>query len=120
MSRPLTQGERALIRWMLEHGTPGAKEFIPQAEAVSVDDWRCSCGCASINFSGEGLSKPSGEIQILADFVFGTDENLSGIFVFHKNGVLAGVEVYGLTGDAPKSLPLPESLRPFSYGASSC
>jgi hypothetical protein len=29
----------------------------------------------------------------LADFVFGADDDLSGIFVFEKSGVLAGLEV---------------------------
>jgi len=33
---------------------------------------------------------------------------------FEKSGVLAGLEVYGLAGEAPKTLPLPESLKPFS------
>jgi hypothetical protein len=37
----------------------------------------------------------------------------SGIFVFEKDGMLAGLEVYGLAGDAPKSLPVSESLRRF-------
>jgi hypothetical protein len=50
----------------------------------------------------------------LADFVFGIDNDLSGIFVFEKGGLLAGLEVYGLAGDAPKKLPLSISLKPFS------
>jgi hypothetical protein len=49
----------------------------------------------------------------LADFVFGTDADLSGVFVFEKSGILAGLEVYGLATEAPKTLPLPEALRPF-------
>jgi len=50
----------------------------------------------------------------LADFTFGTDEDLSGIFVYEQNGALAGLEVYGMAGDAPKTLPSPDSLRSFS------
>jgi hypothetical protein len=56
-------------------------------------------------------------MHLIADFMFGSDEDLSGIFVFERNGILAGVEVYGLAGDAPKSLPSPESLRPFNTTA---
>jgi hypothetical protein len=41
-------------------------------------------------------------MHILADFIFGTDEELSGIFVWEQSGVLAGLEVYGLAGDAPR------------------
>jgi hypothetical protein len=113
-NRPLTETERMLIHWMLEHGEPEAKSFLRQLKLAQATSWRCSCGCASINFSIEGHPAPSGGIHPIADFIFGTNEDMSGIFVFEQGGVLAGLEVYGLAGDAPKSLPLPESLRPFS------
>ena len=119
MNRPLTAAEEHLVRWMLEHGEPGAKAFLPQLEKTQVKDWRCPCGCASINFFVEGFPEPSGGLHPIADFVFGSDEDLSGIFVFEQSGVLGGVEVYGLAGDAPKTLPSPEVLRPLS-GAKSC
>ena len=113
-NRPLTAAEEHLIRWMLEHGEPEVRAFLPQLEKAQATAWRCPCGCASINLSVEGFPEPSGGLHPIADFVFGTDEDLSGIFVFEQSGVLAGLEVYGLAGDAPKSLPSPESLRPFS------
>jgi hypothetical protein len=113
MNRPMTSAEKNLIRWMLEHGEPEAKNFFHQLEKAEVTPWRCQCGCASINFLIQGHPAPSGGLHPLADFVFGNDENLSGIFVYEQNGVLAGLEVYGLAGDAPKLLPLSESLRPF-------
>jgi hypothetical protein len=47
----------------------------------------------------------------VSDFIFGTDEELSGIFVWEQDGVLAGLEVYGLAGGAPKILPSSHSLR---------
>ena len=119
MNRPLTDAEQQLIRWMLEHGEPEAKNFLPQLEQAQVTPWRCACGCASINLSVQGHPPPSGGIHPIAEFVFGTDADLSGIFVYEQNGVLAGFEVYGLAGDAPKSLPSPESLRPFSNAAPS-
>jgi hypothetical protein len=114
MKRPLTAAEADLIRWMLEHGAPEARAFLPQLQKAQVTPWRCSCGCASIHFSVDGLPEPSGGVHPIADFVFGTDTDLSGIFVFEKAGVLAGLEVYGLACDAPKTLPAPESLKPFS------
>ena len=98
---------------MLEHGKPEVKVFLSQLEKAKVTLWRCKCGCASINFLVEGFPEPSGGIHPIADFVFGEDENLGGAFVYEQNGVLAGLEVYGLAGDAPKSLPSIESLRPF-------
>lgn len=114
MNRQLTLAEEQLIRWMLEHGKEEARSFLLQLERVHVTPFRCPCGCASINLAIEGLPEPSGGMHILADFIFGTDEELSGIFVFEQNGVLAGLEVYGLAGDAPKTLPSSDSLRPFS------
>jgi hypothetical protein len=113
MSRPLTSAEKQLVRWMLEHGKPEARAFLSQLERAQVTDWRCTCGCASINFSVDGFPEPSGGLHQLADFVFGSDEDLNGIFVFEQSGVLAGLEVYGLAGDAPKTLPSSDSLRPF-------
>jgi hypothetical protein len=110
-NRPLTASEEGLIRWMLEHGGPKARAFLPQLEKAYATPWHCPCGCASLNLSVDGSPEPSGGLSVLADFVFGTDNNLSGIFVFEQNGVLAGLEVYGLVGRAPQSLPSPESLN---------
>jgi hypothetical protein len=45
--------------------------------------------------------------------VFGSGDTLSGAFVLVQQGVLAGLEVYGLAGDAPSVLPTPAMLRPF-------
>lgn len=114
MNRQLTSAEKQLIRWMLEHGKSGAQAFLPQLEKAQVTPNRCPCGCASIDFTIDGFPEPLGGLHILADFVFGTDDDLSGIFVFEKSGVLAGLEVYGLAADAPKTLPSSDSLKQIS------
>ena len=111
-NRPLTSEAYVLVRWMLEHGLPEAALFIPQVDLATVTPWRCPSGCASINFRIQGHAAPPPGVHPIADFVFGDESNLSGIFVFEKDGVLAGLEVYGLAGEAPKSLPLPRELRP--------
>jgi len=99
---------------MLEHGEPEARLFLPQLEKTKATSWRCPCGCPSINFSVEDLPVPSSGVNPIADFIFGFEDDLSGIFIRQQNGILAELEVYGLSGDAPKVLPLPESLRPLS------
>jgi hypothetical protein len=99
---------------MLEHGETDAPQFLSQLERAQVLPTRCPCGCASIDFSIDGQPKPGGPLRPIADFLFGDDSNLSGIFVFEQESVLAGLEVYGLAGDAPKTLPAPDILRPFS------
>jgi len=114
MNRKLSPCEYVLVRWMLENGEPAGRTFLPQLEKAQITPWRCACGCASIHFSIKGYSVPSGEIHPLGNFAFGTEADLSGIFVYEQSGVLSGLEVYGLGGDASKSLPTPESLSVFS------
>jgi hypothetical protein len=112
--REPTAAERHLVEWMLEHGEPDARDLLPQLLRARVTGWRCPCGCASINFSVGGHPKLSGGLRPVADFVFGDEDDLSGIFVYEQSGVLSGLEVYGMGGDAPKGLPTPDMLRPFS------
>ena len=50
-------------------------------------------------------------VHVLGDFLFGVAESLSGAFIYSSDGVLCGLEVYGLAGDAPSELPQPEELR---------
>lgn len=117
VNRIMTPDELRLVRWMLEHGTPEAKSFLPKLDAVRVTPWRCPCGCASFDFAIEGNSEPSGGMMPIADFLFGNDATLNGIFVYTQDGVLAGVEVYGLATEASKTLPTPEELRPLEQGS---
>jgi hypothetical protein len=116
-NRELTDHERRLVRWMLKHGSPEAAAFLPQFELAEVTPWRCPCGCASINFQIRGKAEAPPGVHPIAEFVFGEDETLSGIFVYERDGILSGLEVYGLAGEAPKMLPEPEALRPFGDSA---
>jgi hypothetical protein len=113
MNRPLTDEERMLTRWILEHGAPEALAFLSQLDAAEVTPWKCPCGCASINFQVKGRPIAPPGVHILGDFVFGDPDHVSGVFVFESKGTLSGLEVYGLAGAAPKVLPSPDVLRPF-------
>jgi hypothetical protein len=113
-NRQLTDHEYRLVRWMLEHGSSEAAAFLSQLDLAEVTAWRCPCGCASIDFQIRGRPKAPPGVHPIADFLFGDEENLSGIFVYEKDGVLSGLEVYGLAGEAPKFLPEPKVLRPFA------
>ncbi len=111
--RLLTADEKYLVKWMLENGEPEAAKFLEKVDELRVTPWRCPCGCASFNFSIETSAKQG--MKVVADFLFGNEENLSGIFAFEYGGELAGIEIYGLAGDAPKILPKPEVLRPADF-----
>ena len=111
--RPLTEHERALVKWLLEHGNPDAAEFLPQlADAWVVS--RCPCGCASIGFAiGGVIPADDAGMHILSDFEWQGDGVYSGIFVFACGGQLAGIEVWSLDGKASTSLlPRIDQLRP--------
>jgi hypothetical protein len=57
-----------------------------------------------------GLAPPG--VHILADYVFGNSDELKGIFIYEKAGILSGVEVVGYGGDALSTLPNIADLRP--------
>ena len=115
-NRPLTEAERQLARWMLEHGASDATGYLVQLESAEVTSWRCQCGCASIMFQIQGHAKAPPGVDILGDFLTGEGEDLSGAFIYSSVGLLKGIEVYGLAGDAPHVLPQPEDLRAFKEG----
>ena len=100
---------------MLQNGEPEAESFLPQLDFAEVSPWKCPCGCASINFQISGADPPPG-VHILGDYLFSTDDDLCGTFVFESGGLLSGIEVYGLAIPAPKRLPSSQELRPFGEG----
>jgi len=113
VNRALNIKEERLFRWMLGNGTPEAKDFLPQLALAEVTPWRCACGCASINFHIKGYPDTPPGVHVIAEFLFDNDidNEVCGIFIFEKSGILSGLEVYGMVGEAPKSLPSPEALR---------
>ena len=112
--RPLTEHERSLVRWLLEHGNPDAAEFLPQlADAWVVS--RCGCGCASIDFAiGGVLPADDAGMHILSDYGWQTDDGTyCGGFVFARGGQLAGLEVWSVDGlSSAGSLPRIDQLHP--------
>lgn len=117
-NRPLSAAEMSLARWMLEHGEPTARAFLEQLAVAEVTPWRCPCGCGSINFQIKGCEPAPPGVHILGDFIFGPDNAPAGIFIFESAGLLSGIEVYGLAGDAPAELPREDALRPLAPGRS--
>jgi len=108
-NRALSSSELELVRWLLQNAGPAAQAHLPELEGLRVVS-RCGCGCASIDFTrarGAGL-------EVLSDYEWEDGEGrLFGVFVFAKNGSLAGLDVWSIDGRAtPTALPNVESLRP--------
>jgi len=112
-SRALTESEVTVVRWLLEHGGPEANEFLPQLGQATVVS-RCSCGCASIDFSISGKRPTDPAMHILSDFQWHDAQgNLFGAFVFEQQGLLAGLDLWSIDGLAtPSGLPPVEALVP--------
>lgn len=110
--RALSDEERALIHWMLEHGEPHASSFLPQLAQARVAA-RCPCGCVSIDFAIAGQrASTSGAMDIIADFDwYDADGHRFGAFLFARDGLLAGLDIYSIDGAVtPTWLPKPEQL----------
>jgi len=116
--RPLTERERAVTRWIIEHGGAPNEErekFLAQLEAATVVR-RCACGCASVDFAIRGEEAPTKVgLEIIGDFLCGDEKSgINGVFVFARSGVLAGVEIYQLSDEKiHDELPVTGSLRAF-------
>jgi hypothetical protein len=118
MNRSLTDSEMQLVRWMLKHGTPEARDYLAQVADARVTPWRCDCGCASFKLAIGDRAEPRGGLKVLADFLCGSHDVPDGIFVYEQEGVLSGVEVYGRGGEAPRVVPSIETVRRWEKGMS--
>ena len=98
---------------MLENGTDEAIGYLEQLKLAKATLWRCPCGCASFNFKIENKPLAPAGVHILGDYLMGDESGPAGAFIFESGGILSGVELYGLAGEAPKSVPTPNELRPF-------
>ena len=111
--RPLTTAEARLVQWLLERGTVKARCFIPQLAQARVVS-RCGCGCASIDFSITGYrGVAQAGMEIPSDYHWRSKGGyLFGVFVFAREGVLAGLELWSIDGQSTASaLPDLEQLR---------
>src|SRR6476646_3691881 len=111
--KQLSPDERALLVWLIEHGTSDATEYAAQVEQARVVG-RCRCGCPPIDLGIAGAKERTvGGSTILADFLGETPEGFHvGVLLHSRNGKLSELEVYSLDRDGIFSLPTIESLKP--------
>lgn len=112
--RELTPEEHALVQWLLERGEPEATAFLPQLATARVVA-RCSCGCASSDFSIAGTEPTrDGSMDILSDYSWHDSAgHLFGAFIFARGGRLAGLDLWSIDGQATATqLPNTRELTP--------
>jgi hypothetical protein len=112
--RELSDRERTLAHWMIEHGSSIKKDlFLQQLDEAKIIRL-CPCGCESIDFliPSRGEPKVVG-LTMLGDFAYGSKETgLCGAFIFSRGDILAGLEVYSIDGRvAAPTLPSVEELE---------
>ena len=93
--RPLTDQERRLLEWLLQHGTPQAADYLHQLPRVSVVS-RCGCGCPTIDLAVGGYAaSPGSATTILADGFGVSPEGVHcGIILHGREGLISELEVY--------------------------
>jgi hypothetical protein len=114
VDRPLSDQERSTVRWLLEHGDSDNSEFLRQLDNARVV-CLCTCGCASIDFSISGRRPTQFAMHVLSDYQWRTEDgHLCGAFVFEQDGLLAGLDLYSIDGQAtPDAIPPIRNLFPY-------
>jgi hypothetical protein len=113
VSRPITEHEGQILKWLLQHGVPGSEQFMFQIDSLSVIS-KCTCGCPTVDFSLDGPPASSNCDRILADCLATVDGQDVGVILFQRNGRLRSLEVYSMAGsDQPFGLPKTETLFPW-------
>src|SRR5687768_142511 len=114
--RPLTRKEIDLLRWLIENRQTGSEDYLSQLDRLRVES-RCGCGCASVDFSFDGVSPDRTKgLDDFSNWYWGTEGiDLSGVFAFTRDGQLAEIEVWSVDGSrTPTQLPRTTDLREFS------
>jgi hypothetical protein len=111
--RPLTQDERDLVQWLLEHGDSEHKNLISQIDNLTVVR-TCSCGCPTVNFALNGKPVPPKGERIISDLLATVDGKDVGVLLFQNEGRLSCLEVYSCAG-SDKAFGLPAISTLYSY-----
>ena len=112
LHRALTQEERDLVRWLIEHSfVKDAARFLPQVEKLSVVS-KCNCGCPTIDFALDGKPAAKKGQGFIGDWL----AEVTGMPVYvqlwiSKDGQISSLEVGSLPGtDQPFGLPAIEGI----------
>ncbi|MEZ5415620.1 MAG: hypothetical protein R3F03_15040 [Opitutaceae bacterium] len=114
--RPLSEQERALLRWMVEQSSDVGSDLLAQLDRATVAT-RCSCGCASIDLAVDRAEEDKKEpMELIGDYAWRTKAgNLCGAYLFTRRGHLAGLDLWSIDGaETPSTLPEIQALFPLA------
>lgn len=110
LSRPLTEPERNLVRWLIDHSHTDARHLLPQVDKLSVYA-KCTCGCPTIDFALCGEPVETKGEKLVSDWIADVDGMPVGVMLWQANVRISTLEVYSLPGsDKPFGLPAIESF----------
>lgn len=111
LNRALTQHERNLIRWLIEHSfVKDASLLLPQVETLSVVA-KCNCGCPTIDFALDGEPVTRKSQMCISDWIAEVDGMPVYVQLWRSNDRISTLEVGSLPGtDQPFGLPAVESI----------
>jgi hypothetical protein len=111
--RVLSASENELARWLIEGSTilrPDEKTYFLAELAQARVTSKCDCGCASIEFEIGEKNRPHGDLRPISEAIVGA--NQFGVFVYEQEGVLSGMEIYGMASmDLPSVFPPIDDIR---------
>jgi len=97
LSRPLTQHERDLVLWLLDHSHLDSSRLLPQVDRLSVAT-KCTCGCPTIDFALDGEPVASKGEQLVSDWLADVDGMPVGIMLWQTDDRISTLEVSCLSG----------------------
>jgi len=110
VERPLTEKERSIVVWLLQHGNEEASKYLPEVEQATVVG-RCPCGCKTIYFAISGHRPKNDGMNVLSNYYWGDDDgHTNGIFVYSISGQPAGLQIYTFDGIYDK-VQIPDPIR---------
>jgi hypothetical protein len=111
LKRTLTQHERDLVRWLIEHSfVKDAVLLLPQTDRLSVVS-RCNCGCPTIDFALDGEPVSQKGEECISDWDAEVDGMPVYVQLWRSNDRISTLEVGSLPGtDQPFGLPTVESI----------
>ncbi len=111
LNRDLTQHERNLVRWLIEHShVKDASRLLTQVDRLSVVA-KCNCGCPTIDFALDGEPVAQKGEMCISDWVAEVDGMPVYVQLWRSNDRISTLEVGSYPGtNQPFGLPAVESI----------